>query len=50
LRAGNVNAHLAHGIPGQPALAAAADFSGKNGLASEGRRGDSAANNFRPKM
>jgi hypothetical protein len=47
---GNVNVRLAQGIPGQPAVAAAAEIGGKIGLADEGRRGDSAANNFRLRM
>jgi hypothetical protein len=50
LRAGNVNAHVARGIPRRPILVAAAGFRGNNSLADGGRRGDSAANNFRPKM
>jgi hypothetical protein len=42
---------LAQGIPGQPAVAvAAAEIGGKISLADEGRRGDSAANNFRLRM
>jgi hypothetical protein len=42
--------NLARGIPGRPILVAAASFGGKISVADEGRRGDSAANNFRPKM
>jgi hypothetical protein len=47
---GNVNAQIAKGIPGQPAIVAAARSSGKNSLADGERRGDSADNNFRLKM
>jgi hypothetical protein len=47
---GNVNALMTHGIPSRPAVVAGIDASGKISLADEGRRGDSAANNFRPKV
>jgi hypothetical protein len=47
---GNVNARVWHGIPGSPVNVAAACLGGKNGLADEERRGDSAGNNFRLKM
>src|SRR4051812_2878062 len=37
---------FARGLSGQPAVAAAANVCGKNGLADEGRRRDSARNEF----
>jgi hypothetical protein len=44
---GNVNAPEARDFPSRPAVVAAAYFSGKNSLAGEEWRGESAAKDFR---
>jgi hypothetical protein len=43
LRAGIVNVQIERGSPGQPAVAAVAQISGKIGLAEAGRRDNSTA-------